>query len=75
MTLRAGSANMTRPKWRGVIREDSFPWALCTHTDHENQRQATRCGREALAQYQRDGTLPDHWLGWKSWHQIYDRSL
>jgi hypothetical protein len=48
MTLRAGSFDDTTPVWRGVIRHNSFPWYVCTHRDHPNQREATACARQAL---------------------------
>ena len=79
MTLRPGSADMARPRWRGVIRSDSFPWAVCTHTDHQDQKSATACGKAAFehvkAQAAEPYTLPEGWLGWDDWRRIYGSRL
>lgn len=46
MTLRPGSYNASRPRWRGVIRGDGYPWYVCVH-EHESQREATACAKAA----------------------------
>jgi len=48
VTLRAGSYNATRPDWRGVIRNDGWPWYRCIHTHHGDPRDARDCARLAL---------------------------
>ncbi len=66
MTLRAGSYNAARPRWRGVLREDSYPAMVCTH-QHRDQAEATRCARDALAAVRAAGVhgpLPAGWLAW-----------
>jgi hypothetical protein len=47
MTLRAGSYDASRPRRRGVIRNDSYPWYACAH-EHASFPEAKECAREAL---------------------------
>jgi hypothetical protein len=47
VTLRPGSYNASRPRFRGVIRGDGYPWYACAHTTHERQREATACSKAA----------------------------
>lgn len=64
MTLRPGSYNAARPVWRGVIRQDGYPWYVCNHNDHPEQRHATECARKAhelIKSSPVDQPLPDGW--------------
>jgi hypothetical protein len=67
VTLRAGTYNANQPSWRGVIRDDGFPWYVCTHRNHADDRDAKRCAREALPALKNrdhanaDAPLPDGW--------------
>lgn len=68
MTLRAGSYNASEPKWRGVIRQDGWPWYVCIHNDHHKPSDARACADAALPTLKaRDHTdpgapLPDGWV-------------
>lgn len=67
MALRAGSYDATKPLWRGVIRENSYPAFTCIHKDHPDQRAATQCAREALSYYRdHNGVLPNGWTAYTS---------
>jgi hypothetical protein len=61
MTLRAGSYDRSLPRWTGILREDSYPAAVCTRRNHDNQREATACTREAKRVLASTGRLPDGW--------------
>jgi hypothetical protein len=50
VTLRPGSYDANPPLYRGVIRNDSFPWYVCIHNDHDTTREARACAADALAQ-------------------------
>ena len=47
MTLRAGSYNASRPRLRGVIRDDGDAWYACSH-DHCDRAEARECAKAAL---------------------------
>lgn len=74
MTLRAGSYDASRPRKRGVIREDSYPAYVCIH-EHKDFPEAKECARAALAVVrQRSGEdipvtpLPQ---GWREYFREY----
>ena len=47
MTLRAGMYDASRPRFRGVIRYNSYPWYVCGH-EHPDSDAARVCSRNAL---------------------------
>lgn len=73
MTMRAGSydANLRRPDFRGIIRNDSLGWFRCTHKDmHQSTREARACATQALPAIRAavdvetatvTGELPEDW--------------
>jgi hypothetical protein len=80
MTIRPGYYDASRPRLRGVIRNDSYPWYVCTH-DHANQRDAQQCARDAIAVVKekdpqnkglRTADLPE---GWFVFDAHYHRAL
>jgi hypothetical protein len=48
VTLRAGSYNAAKPRWRGIIRNDGAPWYGCWHSDHHTPKEARACADRAL---------------------------
>lgn len=72
MTLRPGSYNASRPRPRGVIRNDSYPWFVCVH-EHASYPEAKQCARDAHEAIKHDDTgeapLPDGWEVFnRRWH-------
>ncbi len=70
MTLRAGSYDASRPRRRGVIRNDSYPWYVCAH-EHASFPEAKECARAALPAIKRldpenkglhKADLPEGWF-------------
>lgn len=69
MTLRAGSYDASRPRYRGVIRHDSFAYYVCVH-DHPDKDSSKVCSVKALAEIRAadpedrglgHGQLPEGW--------------
>lgn len=78
MTLRAGSYDASRPRLRGVIRDDGDAWYACSH-EHGDRAEARECARAALPAVKEvrpnflkhdplliDGLLPEGW-------RVFDR--
>lgn len=64
MTLRAGSYNAEKPRWQGVIRNDSWPAYVCYHwgeNEHPDPRSARDCAKRALAYIKANNQLPEGW--------------
>jgi hypothetical protein len=67
VALRAGRYNANTPAWRGIIRDDGYPWYVCIHTDHD-ERTSRECAKKALpALKARDpedaeAPLPEGWI-------------
>lgn len=76
MTLRAGNYNASRPRPRGVIRNDGSPWYACSHR-HDSFREASTCALKALPlikAWVKDQTLPFP-TGWHDFNQVRDTNL
>lgn len=80
MTLRAGMYDASRPRLRGVIRHDSYPWYVCEH-DHPDPDAARVCSKNALAAI-RKLDPEDHGLhtsdlpaGWCAYNKAYHGRL
>jgi hypothetical protein len=65
MTLRPGSYDASSPLWRGVIRDDSLGRYACTHADHPNRKAATKCARDAFAQFKEEFKKDRPPAGWE----------
>ena len=80
MTLRAGMYDASRPRFRGVIRNDSYPWYVCSE-EHNDPDEARTCSRRALLEVKkldpenkglRTRDLPE---GWHVFNRSYDGDL
>lgn len=62
MALRAGSYSASRPRIRGVIREDGYPAYVCIH-EHSTFPEARECARTVLKSMGQSmtGPLPEGW--------------
>jgi hypothetical protein len=71
MTLRAGSADASKPDYRGLIRHDSSPWYICYHNTHGETAEARQCARKAIAWMKTHEGLPEGWITYKSFRESF----
>jgi len=69
MTLRAGSFDANKPDWRGVIRENGYPWYVCYHRDHLSTAEARKCARDAMEWMKENEGLPEGWITYESFRE------